>query len=523
MNIEFVVDVDDAEITIALLEDRQLVELHKERRDVSNFAVGSIYIGRVKKIMPGLNAAFVDVGYSKDAFLHYTDLGVQFPTFDKYVQGILKRRTYDFPKIKLGEELPKYGKIEDVLTVGQPILVQIAKEPIASKGPRLSAEIVIAARNLVLVPFSEKFFISQKIHNTEEKQRLKSLCVSIVPKNFGAIIRTAGEGKKVATLDSELQSAMDNWHDYLKRMVTSSTAPCLIAAEMSRASVILRDLPVMNVSSVYINDRMVYNATKEYLTSIAPEKAQAVKYYTGSKPILEHFDLVKLIKSGFGRYVTVKNGIYLVIDHTEALHVIDVNSGIRATNSSGDKEKIALDVNMAAAEEIVRQIRLRDMGGIIVIDFIDLYKNESRAALYEHMIKLMMNDRSKHKILPLSKFGLMQITRMRVRPETHILTSEECPSCNGTGKIGPSIVFDRQVEAQISHFVKERKLRRMTIQLHPYAAAYLRVGIISRLLKWCIKYRCLIKITESQNCAYLEVHYFDDKNIELVLEGKSLV
>jgi ribonuclease G len=515
MTKEFVVDVDKAEITIALLEDKQLVELHKEQRDVTNFSVGSIYLGRIKKIMPGLNAAFVDVGHGRDAFLHYTDLGVQFPAFNKYIKDVIKRRNYDFPKIKLGQELPKEGKIDDVLTVGQPILVQITKEPISSKGPRVSAEITIPARNLVLMPFSDKISISQKIRSAEEKQRLKSVVVSIIPRNFGVIIRTAGEGKKVAALDSELQAASEKWNVYLKKIVNSPSVPCLVAAEMSRASVILRDLPTMDVSAIYVNDRETYGDIKEYLSSIAPDKAQIIKYYSGSKPIMEHFNLVKLIKFSFGRYVTVRNGIYLVIDHAEALHVIDVNSGIRAPNPTDDKEKMALDINMAAAEEIVRQLRLRDMGGIIVIDFIDLYSSASRSALYQHMVELMNNDRSKHKILPLSKFGLMQITRSRVRPEMHILTTEQCPSCNGTGKIGPTLLFDQQIEAKIAAYIKEHGMRRMTIQLHPYVAAYLRQGVASLLNRWRIKYRCYIKIMASQNCSYFEAHYFDGKNVEL--------
>jgi ribonuclease G len=514
MNKEFVVDVSDTEITIAVTEDKQLVELHKEQRDANNFSVGNIYLGRVKKVVPALNAAFVDVGHPKDAFLHYSDLGVQFPAFNDYVKNIVKRGNYDGAKIKLGNQLDKEGKIEDVLTVGQPILVQIAKEPISTKGPRVSTEISIACRNLVLLPFGNKVSISQRISSFEEKQRLRNLVGSIMPRNFGVIIRTAGEGKKVAALDNEIQTATDNWDSYLKKIATADV-PCLIAAEIGRTSVVLRDLPTMDVSSIYVNDRDVCAEMKEYLASIAPEKGDIVKFYDGNKPIMEHFNLTKSIKSSFGKVVPVKNGIYLVIDHTEALHVIDVNSGIRTVAPTDDKESMALDVNMTAAEEIVRQLRLRDMGGIIVIDFIDLYEYANNNKLYKHMIELMKNDRSRHKILPLSKFGLMQITRQRVRPETHIRTTEQCPCCNGSGKIGPSLLFDRQLETQIGYFTSQKR-KSLTISLHPYVYAYLRQGFISQLTRWRIKYRCYIKLVASQDCAYLEAHFYDNNNVELV-------
>ncbi|GHT16230.1 ribonuclease G [Bacteroidia bacterium] len=514
MNKDLVVNVSDSDITIALLEEKKLVELHKEQNN-AHFLVGDIYLGKVKKIMPGLNAAFVDVGYVKDAFLHYFDLGPQFLTLNKLVKEVVAgKKEIGFSKIRLEKDTEKDGKIEDVLTVGQPILVQIAKEPISTKGPRVSAEVSIAYRNMVLIPFNNKISISQKIRSGEEKKRLRNLITSILPRNFGVIVRTAGEGKKVATLNSEIDAAMQRWQECLQKL-RGAAAPCLVVTEISRTSAILRDLLSGSFNSVHINDKPLYEEVKGYIATIAPEKTQIVHLYTSDVPIFEHFGLIKSIKSGFGRIVSVKNGIYLVIEHTEALHVIDVNSGVRATKGSEDQEAVALDVNMQAAEEIARQLRLRDMGGIIVVDFIDLYQSANRRTLFLKMIELMQDDRAKHTILPLSKFGLMQITRQRVRPEMKVRTMEQCPCCNGSGKVGPSLLFDQQIEAKLVYFITEKQVKKITLTVHPYVAAYLRKGFVSQITKWNIKHKCRIHLIASQECSYLEARFYNETGEEL--------
>jgi ribonuclease G len=516
VNTELIIDVRETEIAIALLENKQLVELNKERSNVQ-FSVGDIYLGKVKKIMPGLNAAFVDVGYEKDAFLHYLDLGPQFKTLQKYVQDHYSRKNKTIPisKYNMLPDIDKGGKITDVLSSGQPVMVQIAKEPISTKGPRLTSEISLAGRNIVLVPFNDKVSISQKITSPEERKRLKRLMESILPKNFGVIVRTAAEGKKVAVLDAELRSLIKRWEITVEKLKNPGY-PALLTSEIKRTSAILRDMLNGSFNSIHVNDENVYEEIREYIESIAPEKEKIVKLYTGNVPIFDQFGVEKQIKSLFGRTVSIKSGAYLIIEHTEALHVIDVNSGNRS-KSSNDQETNALEVNLAAVDEIARQLRLRDMGGIIVVDFIDMHSNENKQMVYERMKELMSRDRAKHNILPLTKFGLMQITRQRVRPEMHIDTSEKCPVCNGSGKVTATILLDEQIENQLSLICATKKYRSITIKLHPYIAAYLKKGLISKHFKWAIKFNCIINLLPMSSYHFLEYHFFDKNDNEIEL------
>lgn len=516
MNIELVIDVRETEIALALIENKQLVELNKEKSNVQ-FAVGDIYLGKVKKIMPGLNAAFVDVGYEKDAFLHYLDLGPQFQSFNKFVQAAHSKKGKNIPisKFKPEPDIDKNGKIGNVLTSGQAVLVQIAKEPISTKGPRLSSEISIAGRNLVLMPFSDKVSVSQKIASPEERKRLKRLMESIIPKNFGVIVRTAAEGKKVAVLDAELRGLVKKWETAIEKL-KGAPIPSLMVSELKRTSAILRDMLNVSFNNIYVNDENVYNEIKDYIDTIAPEKEKIVKLYDGNIPIFDQFGVEKQIKSLFGKTVSFKSGAYLIIEHTEALHVIDVNSGNRS-KSSNDQETNALEVNLAAVDEIARQLRLRDMGGIIVVDFIDMHQNEHKQMVYEKMKEVMAKDRTKHNILPLSKFGLMQITRQRVRPEMHISTVEKCPTCKGSGEVSSTIIFDEQVENQLAFLVRERNIKRLTLKTHPFLAAFLSKGIISRKLRWMIRYGCVLRVVPISSYHFLEFHFFDhtDNEIEL--------
>lgn len=514
MNTEFIIDVRASEVAIALLENKQLVELNKEKSNVQ-FSVGDIYLGKVKKIMPGLNAAFVDVGYEKDAFLHYLDLGPQFQSFNKYLQLALskKGRPHPISKIKLEPEIEKDGLISSILSPGQTILVQIAKEPISTKGPRLSAEISIAGRNIVLLPFSDKVSISQKISSVEEKKRLKRLMESIMPKNFGVIVRTAAEGKKVAILDAELRNLIKKW-DATFDKIKASTVPGLIVSELKRTSAILRDMLNVSFNNIYVNDEIIYNDVKEYINTIAPEKEKIVKLFSGNVPIFENFGIDKQIKSLFGKTVSFKSGAYLIVEHTEALHVIDVNSGNRS-KAAADQETNALEVNLAAIDEIARQLRLRDMGGIIVVDFIDMHSNENRQLVYDKMKDLMARDKSKHNILPLSKFGLMQITRQRVRPEMHIETMEKCPTCKGSGEVSPTLIFDEQIENKLAFLVNEKDFKKLILKVHPYIAAYIHKGFISKRFKWAWHYKCNLKVVAMSSYNFLDFKFFDKDDTEI--------
>ncbi|HKK43592.1 MAG TPA: Rne/Rng family ribonuclease, partial [Bacteroidales bacterium] len=446
VNKDLIIDVGDSEVSLALLEDKQLIELNKEKRNVK-FSVGDIYLGKVKKIMPGLNAAFINVGYERDAFLHYLDLGAQFRTQQKYYTVALQKqgRVPPVHRFKPEQDIDKDGKITDVLTTGQTVIVQITKEPISTKGPRLASEISLAGRNLVLMPYSDKVSVSSKIESSEEKTRLKALVQSIKPRNYGVIVRTAAEGKKVAVLDAELRELIHKWESAFNTIKKDIKSPRLFIGEMNRTATILRDMLNVTFNSIHINDFSLADEIRKYIREIAPEKEKIVKVYKNTLPIFDHFGVNKQIKALFGKTVSFRHGAYLIIEHTEALHVIDVNSGNRS-RSGNNQESNALEVNMEAAGEIARQLRLRDMGGIIVVDFIDMQSSENKQQLYDRMKEVMANDRTKHNILPLSKFGLMQITRQRVRPEMHIVTDEQCPSCQGTGITRPTILFTDELE-----------------------------------------------------------------------------
>jgi ribonuclease G len=513
---ELVVDVTASEIAIALLDNKQLVELNKQKSNVQ-FTVGNIYLGKVKKIMPGLNAAFVDVGYEKDAFLHYLDLGPQFQTLNTFVGQVQskKSRSPILQRIKPESDIDKAGKIGNVLTSGQNILVQIAKEPISTKGPRLSSEISIAGRNLVLMPFGDKVSVSQKIESAEERSRLKRLLQSIKPRNYGLIVRTVAEGKRVAELDLELKNLVKKWESVYDRL-RGAQAPKLVLQELDRTSTILRDLLNVSFNNIYVNDEVLAREIKEYISTIAPEKQKIVKHYTGGSPIFDHFGIEKQIKALFGKTVSCRNGAYLIIEHTEALHVIDVNSGNRS-KSGDNQEANALAVNMVAAQEVARQLRLRDMGGIIVVDFIDMHSQENKQLLFEKMKEFMSEDRTKHNILPLSKFGLMQLTRQRVRPEMNIQTMEKCPACHGTGEINPSILLSDEIEDRLQTIREELKLNKLTLKLHPYIAAYLNKGLISIVCRWRLKYKCRIKIIPMISYHYTEYHFFNSNDEEISL------
>lgn len=512
MRSELIVDIKSEEIAIALVEDNRLVSLQKESRDAS-YAVGNIYLAKVKKLMPGLNAAFVNVGYDKDAFLHYLDLGSQFSTYSEFVNSALedKKKLPSVSKFTAKPDIDKRGTIAQVLTQGQHLLVQIAKEPISSKGPRLTTEISFTGRYLVLIPFNDKISVSQKIKSTEEKLRLKQLVGSIKPKNFGVIVRTSAEGKRVAELNSELKTLMKCWEDAVTK-AQRSDAPALVYEEDSRALSVIRDIFSPSFENIYVNDAEMYQQIFNYVSLIAPERKEIVKLYDKDEPIFDHFNITRQIKSSFGKTVSFKSGAYIIVESTEALHVIDVNSGNRS-KSDANQESNALEVNLRAADEIARQLRLRDLGGIIVIDFIDMAQAEHRQALYDHMREVMSNDRARHNILPLSKFGLMQITRQRVRPALDIVTSEACPSCYGKGEVQSSLLFTDRLREKLEYCVNHLKINNFIMYVHPFVDAYIKKGLISEYRRWKMQIGGKFKVLPDQSLAYLEYKVFDrDKN-----------
>lgn len=509
MTSEVIIDVRPKEISIALLEDKSLVEYQSEQRSAS-FSVGNIYIAKVRKLMPGLNACFVYVGFEKDAFLHYLDLGSQFNSYEKYLKQVQsdKKKLYPISKASRLPDLKKDGSVQTTLKVGQEVMVQIVKEPISTKGPRLTCELSFAGRYLVLIPFNDKVSVSSKVKKSEERARLKQLIQSIKPKNFGVIVRTSAEGKRVAELDTELKVLLKRWEDAITKVQKTTERPQIIFEETGRAVALLRDLFNPTYDGIYVNNEEIFEQVKDYVKLIAPEKADIVKRYTGQVPIFDNFNVTKQIKSGFGKTVNYKRGAYLIIEHTEALHVVDVNSGNR-TRSENGQEANALEVNLGAADELARQLRLRDMGGIIVVDFIDMNLAENRQLLYERMCKNMQKDRARHNILPLSKFGLMQITRQRVRPAMDVNVEETCPTCFGRGKIKSSILFTDQLESKIDRLVNKIGIKKFYLHVHPYVAAYINQGIVSLKRKWQIKYGWGVNVVSSQKMAFLQYEIYD--------------
>lgn len=515
MTSEVIIDVQAKDISIALLEDKSLVEYQKEQKAAS-FSVGNIYIAKVKKLMPGLNACFVDVGYEREAFLHYLDLGSQYPSYEKYLKQVTSDAKKLFP-ISKATRLPdqkKDGQIATTLKVGQEVLVQIVKEPISTKGPRLSCELSFAGRYMVLMPFNDKVSVSTKIKRGEERARLKQLIQSIKPKNFGVIVRTSAEGKRVAELDGELKVLLKRWEDAISKVQKTTKRPQLVFEETSRTVALLRDLFNPTYDGIHVNNAEIYAEIKNYLGLIAPDKVDIVKLYQGSVPIFDNFNVTKQIKSGFGKTVNYKRGAYLIIEHTEAMHVVDVNSGNR-TRSENGQEANALEVNLGAADELARQLRLRDMGGIIIVDFIDMNLAEDRQMLYERMCKNMQKDRARHNILPLSKFGLMQITRQRVRPAMDVNVEETCPTCFGRGTIKSSILFTDQLESKIDQLVNKIGVNKFYLHVHPYVAAYINQGLVSLKRKWQMKFGFGVNVVASQKLAFLQYEFYD-KNKQFI-------
>lgn len=499
---------------IALLQDKRLVEYHIEQSE-PQFSVGDIYLGTVRKLVSGLNAAFIDIGYEKDAFLHYHDLGPNLDTLHKFTKEAMTQRGKHakIENYKIEPEIDKLGKIEKVLSKGQPILVQVVKEPISTKGPRLSCDISIAGRFLVLVPFANGVNISKKITSKAERNRLQKLMSSIKPKNFGVIVRTVAEGKAIEEMEKDLRDSIAKWEDGVRKLGTAKPKERIIG-EMSRATSMLRDLLNNDFDNVIVDSPEVYQEAKDYVHNVAPEKEKIVKLHSGKNKLFEQVGIEKQLKMLFGRSVSLPGGGYLIVEHTEALHVIDVNSGNKS-NSEEDQEATALSVNKEAAKEIARQLRLRDMGGIIVVDFIDMKKAENRKIIQDLMRDEMRSDRSKYTILPLSKFGLMQITRQRVRPEMNVATHETCPTCGGTGTITASIAVSEVIAQHVEHLVMKQNEKDLTILVHPFLFAYFTKGFPSIRMKWFFNFKTWIKLREDSSLGLTDFKFLNRNEDEI--------
>ncbi|MEP6467073.1 MAG: Rne/Rng family ribonuclease [Parafilimonas sp.] len=513
MNKEMIINATTNGVEIALLENKKLVELHHEKAD-AKFAVGDLYLGKVKKLIPGLNAAFVDVGFEKDAFLHYTDLSPYARSIFKFTQMAMQEKpdeVLDFAKFHPEPEIIKTGKINEVIKGKPEILVQILKEPIAAKGPRLSCEISLPGRFVVITPFNEIVAVSKKVHSSDERKRLQKIIEAIKPKNFGVIVRTAAEGKNSAELHEDLSQLIQTWKT-IQQNLKGAVAPIKILSEQDKTTSILRDLLTEDFNKIVINDKNIYNDTRSYIQKIAPEKIEIVTSHLNGIPIFDQFGITKQVKAAFGKTVNLPSGAYLIIEHTEALHVIDVNSGYKSV--SNNQEENAIATNLEAGEEIARQLRLRDIGGIIVVDFIDMKLPDNKRRLQEAMDGFMRSDRAKHAVLQISKFGLMQITRQRMRPEVNINTSEICPSCNGTGKVSPTLLLVDEIETRLKYLVTHQH-KNLTIVVHPILQSHLTKGIFSISWKWNRKYKTCIRVKGDSDYYITEFHFFDAQEEEI--------
>ncbi|MBL7772135.1 MAG: Rne/Rng family ribonuclease [Chitinophagaceae bacterium] len=508
MNKELIIQSSDAGIEIAMLEDKRLVELHFDNSG-GQFNVGDLYLGKIKKIMPGLNAAFVDIGHDKDAFLHYTDLSPYFRSLVKFTESCItdtSAGTFDFTKFQLEPEIHKAGKAMDVMQGKPRVLVQILKEPISAKGPRVSCEISLPGRFIVVTPFNNFVNISKKIHSVDERKRLQRIIESIKPNNFGVIVRTAAEGQSSAELHKDLVQVVDSWKA-IQYNLKNAKPPMKILSEQNKTTSLLRDLLNDDFYRIVANDSSIVKDAKEYIHSIAPGKESIVTQNASGENLFEYLGIAKQVKQSFGKTVMMNSGGYLVIEHTEAMHVIDVNSGHKFSNEG--QETTALRTNLEAAREVARQLRLRDIGGIIIVDFIDMKDSENKKKISEAMEDFMASDRAKHTVLPLSRFGLMQITRQRLRPEIKISTGETCPSCNGSGKIRSSQLLLDDIEKHIKYLKTNLNIN-LELHVHPIVRSHLTKGLLwnSIYAKWKKAYGNFF-IKEDNGYEFLQYKFYD--------------
>ncbi|MFB6306561.1 MAG: Rne/Rng family ribonuclease, partial [Flavobacteriales bacterium] len=439
----------------------------------------------------------------------------QFANVDTFTKNTLsnEQKTCNLDDFKLKPDINKKGKIDEQLSKGKTVLVQVAKEPISTKGPRLTSEISLAGRYLILVPFTNHISVSQSIKDKNEVKRLKRLLKSIKPDNFGLIIRTAAMGQRVKELDSDLKELKSRWNATFQSM-QNSQPPKRILGELNKVSALLRDFLNENFSKIYTNEKDIYNEIKDYLSDIAPDKENIVKFYKGGRDIFDAFDVQKQIKAAFGKKVILKSGAYLIIEHTEAMHVVDVNSGKRKKPEKSQEEN-ALEVNIEAAYELARILRLRDMGGIIMVDFIDMYEKKNQKKLYDKFREFLKSDKAKHKILPPSRFGVVELTRERVKPETVIQTSEECPVCKGSGKVQSTLLLTDEIENNLRYIIEDMQVEKVSLHVHPYIAAYLKKGLFSFQSNWYFQYKKWVSVHPEDSYHLLEYRFFDGNGQEI--------
>ncbi len=494
MKNQIIIHASGKQTRIALLEDGELAQLFIES-DENQRTVGNIYVAKVHKVMSGIRAAFIDMGTPKDAFLHFSDAGDHLKEYvqmlngkdaiPKNVRNELKKTNFD--KISNYEKQNWAGKI---LRPGQKLMVQIVKEPIGSKGPRISTDITVAGRFLVLIPMGEYIAVSRKINNHKERRRLKSVVGSMVPDGFGVIIRTVAKGKDEEAIEDDMRDVLKKWEGILERL-ENAKPPALLYKDLDMTESLVRDLFAKQYDRVLVDDQEMYKKIKSYVSQVAPQMIPNVELYKGREHIFDFMKIAKDVDSIFSPRVRMPSGGYLIFEQTEAMYVVDVNSGPYAAKEK--QEDNSLKTNLEAAREVAKQLRLRDIGGIIVVDFIDLRSNKNRKKIYDELKKEFKKDPAKTNVIGMSDFGLVQITRQRIRPSVVNSVSKVCPTCGGSGNVVTKNTIIADLDAWLSKFRTTTDYRAVDIYINPYLKAYLEKGLLSIRRKWMFRY--WLKIT----------------------------
>jgi ribonuclease G len=534
---EIVMNVTANQVRIAITEDGKLAELFVEAPEKERL-VGDVYLGKVARIMPGIKAAFIDIGLRQDAFLHFSDIGSTLEEYSELLgeepeidtqeepeevasavgsvpQGSTSRREQQGRDGRGRDGREPHGRGHDRLEhpekhlqSGQDIIVQVTKEPVGKKGVRVTSEVSLPGRFLVLLPFDGKVGVSKRIGNFKEKRRLRKLVRSILPDGFGAIIRTVAEGKDEQTLKNDLDQLINTWRE-VEKTVKTEEAPALIYKDMSTTSSVIRDLFSNDVQRVTVDSKRLYREIRTYVNLTSPSLVDKIELYKGKEPVFDVFGIEKEIVTAMSRKVWLKSGGYVIIEQTEAMVVVDVNSGRYAAKK--EQELNSLQTNLEASREIVRQIRLRDIGGLIVIDFIDLDDEKNRKKVYDELRKEFRKDRAKVTVLPMTEFGLVQITRQRIRQSVLHSFTEPCPTCAGTGLVQSKSSILSHIERWIRRFKSEAKEFRLILKVHPTIATHLSEGSLSRLRKMMVKYFVLIKLEADATLAVDEFKFISKK------------
>jgi ribonuclease G len=531
MKKEILINATSDETRIAITEDGKIAELFLETPETER-NVGDIYLGKTGKVIPGIRAAFIDLGFPQDAFLHFSDIS---DSLDEYSSIIGDDSDFDDEDDDEEEEQQpqqqnkpqqananrtnnnrsdnrrngnRYSPKEINLERGQDIVVQITKEPVGKKGFRVTSKVSIPGRYLVLMPFGSRIGISKKIYNSREKRRLRSLVRSSMPKGFGIIIRTVAMNQDDKLILDDLNNLISTWNEISAKLKTDK-APSLLYKDASTLNSVIRDLFRDEVNKVIVDSKKLHKEIISYLEITSPEFLPRVQLYSGNQPLFDSYNIEKQIQETMRRKVWLKNGGYIIIEPTEAMTVIDVNSGKYA--KSKDQEVNSLATNVEAAVEIVRQVRLRDIGGIIVIDFIDLYDDRNKKKLFEEVRREFRKDRAKVTVLPISDFGLCQITRQRVRQNIIHTVSDTCMMCKGSGRITSRAGFLTRLERILQRYKGGDNGFFITLKVNPYLKAYLETGFISEIKKLSLKYFVWIKLIADENLAFDDIKIISKK------------